>query len=401
MTFKDEMKAATTKADDATESNTHDDIARLLRTLNEDLRDDMKDDLRAGPRAPEDDDPLDLDDLGDGEDTEVERRRIPFGKIAAALLTAAGVGAGVVYLDRRNNEAQVETAAVTPAAPASQATGPATSQITAQGGASPAAPPPLVLRAPGTAGTGAAPEALITRAPTAGPVAAPPAPPPAVKAAAELPPAPTEPPRLTLQTAKPVPEPAPAPVSAAPAPAAQPAVAAPPTAPAIVKAPLTVAEAPKPAAPTAPVQNASPPTAPVPNALAQSAPPPAEPPPSAPAKPDTAELQAMLSPKPAPAGKDARKVRSTPAERPRPAPAPSGSYAVQLGSFQKAENAEALSGKLTAKGFHAYTMDWTDATQTQWKVVRVGGYESRDDAARVAGELKAAFGLTPMVVNAR
>ncbi|HEY0835919.1 MAG TPA: SPOR domain-containing protein, partial [Azospirillum sp.] len=124
------------------------------------------------------------------------------------------------------------------------------------------------------------------------------------------------------------------------------------------------------------------------------------------AKPDTAELQAMLSPKPAPRVRDIRKARTaeTAGERPaaaRPATAPSGAFAVQLGSFQKAENAEALSGKLAAKGFRAYTMDWTDAAQTQWKVVRVGAYDSRDDAARVAGELKASFGLSPMVVNAR
>ncbi|HEY0836680.1 MAG TPA: hypothetical protein VGE72_22405, partial [Azospirillum sp.] len=149
MTFKDEMKAAT-KADDATESNTHDDIARLLRTLNEDLRDDMRDDLRADPRAPADEEPLDLDldDEGDEGAEEAEPRRIPYGKIAAALLTAVGIGAGVIILDQRNNGAQVETAAVTPAAPAIAVAG----QSGAQGGASPAAPPPLVLRTPGSMG---------------------------------------------------------------------------------------------------------------------------------------------------------------------------------------------------------------------------------------------------------
>ncbi|MDQ2104440.1 hypothetical protein QSG27_17195, partial [Azospirillum sp. C340-1] len=131
MTFKDEMKAAGQaagrKADpkaDAPAGEAGDDIARLLRALN--------DDLKADPVEDGADDPLALDT---GRKTE---RHLPVGKIAAALAAAIGIGAVVVMLDQ-GGEAP-------PAPPAPLIT--AVPNAPAPGGASPSPTGPATAQAP-------------------------------------------------------------------------------------------------------------------------------------------------------------------------------------------------------------------------------------------------------------
>lgn len=312
MSFKDELNAAGAKAA-APPSPGTEDIARLLRALNEDLKDE---------------DPAHLLDEGPEEDEEPRRDRgVPVMKIAAALLAAVGIGLAVVLLDGGGAEEQEAPQPLVAAIPA------------------PADPPPPAGQ----------PEPLIARA-------ASPTPPPAA----------------------PAPEPAAAPPAPPPAPVAAPLVA-----------PATVVPATPPAAPTP--------------APAAAAPPPA-PPAAAPVS--TAELQAMLrspAPKtePAPAP-PARAVAPAPRPTAGPAAIPpasgapgDGRYAVQVGSFGVAENADALQRRLAERGFSAYALDWTDRNQRSWRVVRVGNFRTDGEARRAAEELKARMNVPAQIVTTR
>lgn len=308
MSFKDELNAAEGKAAAPSSPGT-DDIARLLRALNEDLKDE---------------DPAHLLDEGPEDEEEPRRDRgVPVMKIAAALLAAVGIGLAVVLLDGGEPEQE--------------------------------APRPLVAAVPVPASTpespAGQPEPLIARAAT-------PSPPPAA--------------------------PAPEPV-AAPPPAPVPAAAPPPQPP-----PTAAAPASQPAAP-----------APAPSAPAAAAPPP-------PAPASTAELQAMLR-TPAPKAEQAPPAPTravAPAPRPAtaaPAPAPAGDgrYAVQVGSFGVAENAEALQRRLSERGYSAYALDWTDRNQRSWRVVRVGNFRTDAEARRAAEELKARMNVPAQIVTTR
>ncbi|MCR6630241.1 MAG: hypothetical protein NVV74_09445 [Magnetospirillum sp.] len=138
MTFKDEMKAAgqtadhkarpmaDAPADDGGEAR--DDIARLLRALNDDLKAD-----------PAEDDDLLSPDAG-----RKAERHLPIGKIAAALAAAIGIGAVVVMLDQGGDAPSAPPAPLITAVPSAPA----------PGGGSPG----------GVAPAQAKPEALITRA---------------------------------------------------------------------------------------------------------------------------------------------------------------------------------------------------------------------------------------------
>ncbi len=74
-----------------------------------------------------------------------------------------------------------------------------------------------------------------------------------------------------------------------------------------------------------------------------------------------------------------------PAERERIAPS---RYTVQVGAFTEKEVAENLSRKLRKKGYPSYTMDKTLPGRGVWHRVRVGNYESRKEAERVADMLE-------------
>ncbi|MCW2235993.1 SPOR domain-containing protein [Azospirillum canadense] len=364
MTFKDEMKAAGKKPGDAApapqsagqaDSN---DIAKLLRVLNEDLRADPADDVAV---------------LEDEVDAKAERH-LPVGKIAAALVAAAGIGVAVVLFDQ---SADVPP----PAPPPLIAAAPSTA---APGGSSPALtrapagqPEPLIARAPISTAPATTAPATTAPAPAAAPLVAPPPP------AAALPQIP--PPALK------VPEPPPAPPATAP-----------------VEPTATMAPAATPAAAPEPAKAAAPLPAPVEE--------PTKPVPAA--KPaETAELQAMLAPKAptrAPIRPDAKPPAAAPAPVAPPQAAkptvltppavpsvPDGHFAVQVGTFQIAENADALLRRLRDGGYTAQVVDWTDAEQRSWHAVRVGGYADRATAKRAADSLKARMGLPALVVGTR
>lgn len=404
VTFKDQMKAAGKSSDAPTPES--EDIAKLLRALNDDLKADPIDDVA---------------DLEDDDEPKAARGGLPLGKIAAALLAAAGVGFAVVMLDPGGSP---------PSDPASVAT-------------TPLVPPaPAITRAPAASTANPAPESLIARAPA--PAAATPAlpvPPPA--APAPTPPAGAAP--MAPPPALKAPEPPALPPTAAPASTARPApVAKPAEPPHAAPPPAQTAAAPAPAAPP-------PPAAPAPKAVEPTPAKPAEPP--AAKATETGALQAMLAPpkdprepvkRPPPPAKPAEvkapevkapepkpaavakplapatgtltvPIQSTPAAPPPAAPAPapaaapaasddavpSGRYSVQVGSYQVAENAAIQVQKLKKSGFAAFGLEWTDNANKTWHVVRVGGYADKAAAQRAADDLKAKMGVPAYPVSAR
>src|SRR5690349_15640541 len=58
-------------------------------------------------------------------------------------------------------------------------------------------------------------------------------------------------------------------------------------------------------------------------------------------------------------------------------------WTVQLGSFQRMENADALRRTLVRQGFDAYALDWTGGDRRTWRTVRVGHVESAAAARRL------------------
>lgn len=363
------MKAAGTSGEAPTPES--EDIAKLLRALN--------DDLRAQPI-----DDADLD--GDEEDAPGSPG-LPLGKIAAALVAAVGIGVAVVVLDPGGTPTApaTSTAELAPPAPAITRAAPA-SPPTATTNPPQGAPEPLIARAPAPLPPSSAPVAAPP------PVAAAPAPPPAVS------PPPAAPPSLR------VPEP-----PALPPPGAT--VTRPVPATPVARQP----DPPPVSRPQAPVQRAE---APAPDSIAP-------PPPAAPKAANTGELQAMLSPPREP--RDTARTPAKPTEpkaaetRPaepkaveskpapsaakpavsRPAAIPSGRYTVQIGTFKVAANADSLTRRLQGNGFSAYTLDWTDASNQSWRAVRVGGYPDAAAAKRAATQLKTKMGLDSAVVSIR
>ncbi|CAO3418205.1 SPOR domain-containing protein [Azospirillum doebereinerae] len=346
---------ATGKSGDA-HTPESEDIAKLLRALNEDLKAD----------------PIDAAiDLDEDDEERGASRGLPLGKIAAALLAAAGIGVAVVMLDSGG----------APTSPAD------TTALVA--------PAPAITRAPAAQSPTAtpAPESMIARAPTPGaapaapPVSMAPAPPPAV--AAPL----TPPPALR------VPEP----------PALPPAATVTKPAPAVRHAEALLP-------PVTPAPRAEPPRAEPPRTEPEAPPPP---PSAAPKAPETGDLQAMLAPPKEP--RDIKRAPAKPADskpvetktletKPAaakpltgkpPASIPGGPYAVQLGTFKVAENAESLTRRLQGNGFSAYTLAWTDKSNQSWHAVRVGGYADSTAAKRAAGDVKTKLGLDAVVVTTR
>ena len=86
--------------------------------------------------------------------------------------------------------------------------------------------------------------------------------------------------------------------------------------------------------------------------------------------------------RPSPNGSAPAPAPSKPAAQPsRPAPAAraDGDWAVQVGSFSRADNAERLKDKLIADGFEAYTSRVVTDAGTMHRV-RVGPVPAREDA---------------------
>ncbi|CAO3414375.1 hypothetical protein [Azospirillum endophyticum] len=343
------MKANGTSSETPPPEN--EDIAKLLRALNEDLRAD-----------PQDDDV-------EYEEEEPASRGLPLGKIALALLAAGGIAVAAVYFGS-GDPAPVTTAANSSA---------------------PMVPAPAITRAPANPAP-AAPTANSGTAPAATPQA------PATQ---------TSPVQTQQSTPSSVPSSAPPPPVAA-LPASPPPVLKVPEPPAV---PATApAATPKPrATPTA--ENNPPPTVQKPESPRAEAAKPEQPGAATPT--DTGSLQAMLAP-PKDAPKDTAK-RSPAAAPPVPpagngeakpsakattAP-PAGHYTVQVGSFSVTGNADSLAQRLQGNGFQAYTVDWTDASNRSWRAVRVGGFPDPAAAKREAEQLKSKMGLNPVVVTTR
>ncbi|QCO02958.1 SPOR domain-containing protein [Azospirillum argentinense] len=360
-------------ADDGGEAR--DDIARLLRALNDDLKAD----------------PAEEDDLLSPDAGRKAERHLPIGKIAAALAAAIGIGAVVVMLDQGGEAPSAPPAPLITAVPSAPA----------PGGGSPGGVAPAQAQAK--------PEPLITRAA----------------------PTPTQQPSMQTQTVVAPAAPAPAVV---PPPMALPQI--PPPAMKVPEPPALPSPAPtaaKPADPAPhPVETVEHAKAPAHPPASTMAPPPAEP---AKAPPpvkttETAELQAMLSAPPPPAAAQRQAATARPAPQPaKPAPktastppaptppatvpssgvltppasaaVPDGRYTVQVGSFQQADNAEGLVRRLRGLGFNAYALDWTDAEQRSWHVVRVGGYADTAAARQAAASLKGKVEAQPIVVSTR
>ncbi|MBT8444311.1 MAG: SPOR domain-containing protein, partial [Gammaproteobacteria bacterium] len=91
-----------------------------------------------------------------------------------------------------------------------------------------------------------------------------------------------------------------------------------------------------------------------------------------------------------------------PAPEVKPASAPSAllaaGWVVQLGSFSSLANAQGLADKTRAKGFQSYLMPIERSGKTLYRV-RVGPpKKSRDEAAKLANQLKQA-GFTGQVAE--
>ncbi|WP_247893427.1 SPOR domain-containing protein [Azospirillum endophyticum] len=341
------MKANGTSSETPPPEN--EDIAKLLRALNEDLRADPQD-----------------DDVEDEEEEPVSRG-LPLGKIALALLVAGGIAVAVVSFGS-GDPAPVSTAA---------------------NGSAPMVPAPAITRAPANP----APAAPTASAPTAAAPAATP----------QAPAGQTSP----VQAQQSAPSSAPPPPVAA-LPASPPPVLKVPEPPAV---PATApAATPKPRA-TPLAESAPPPAAQKPESPKAEAGKPEQPAAGSPT--DTGSLQAMLAPpkdgakdsakRPpvaAPAAPSAGNGESKPAAKATPSP-PAGHYTVQVGSFSVTANADSLAQRLQGSGFQAYTVDWTDSSNRSWRAVRVGGFPDSAAAKREAEQLKSKMGLNPVVVTAR
>lgn len=130
-------------------------------------------------------------------------------------------------------------------------------------------------------------------------------------------------------------------------------------------------------------------------------------------EPETAARSApKLAPKAAPTGQAPAKQQPAPApdkqpeRKPVPEVEPSSTpspllasgWVVQLGSFSSRANAQGLADKTRAKGFQSYLMPIERSGKTLYRV-RVGPpKKSRDDAAKLANQLKKA-GFTGQVAE--
>lgn len=111
-----------------------------------------------------------------------------------------------------------------------------------------------------------------------------------------------------------------------------------------------------------------------------------------PASPKTAPKAAALPPGPAAAvPPPAKKSASAPAVK------RAGTRVVQVASFRRAQEAEALRQRLVKKGYAAYIREVDLGAKGRWERVFVGPFASADEADRVAARLKAEEKLSALV----
>ncbi|MEA5122380.1 SPOR domain-containing protein [Xanthomonas floridensis] len=159
-----------------------------------------------------------------------------------------------------------------------------------------------------------------------------------------------------------------------PAPASKPASSTTATAAATPAATRTESLPPEPAKPVA------------------AAPKPAEAPKPAPAKPEVAKTPATPEPAKPETAKPAAPAPTAPA-----APAASGvGFAVQLGAFGRAEDANALRDRVRAAGFSAF-VEQVRTDKGALNRVRVGPVANRGDAEQLRAQVAAKVGISGMV----
>ncbi|HEX7803497.1 MAG TPA: SPOR domain-containing protein [Pseudoxanthomonas sp.] len=143
---------------------------------------------------------------------------------------------------------------------------------------------------------------------------------------------------------------------------------------------------------TAPASTSVPLAAPAPSVTTQAlpeSPKPAQTPPAAAPKPVAA------TPKPAAIAPKPSEPVAKPAETPKPAASNVG-FAVQLGAFSKAADANALRDKLRAGGFSAF-VEQVKTDKGTLSRVRVGPVASRADADKLKAQVAAKVGIDGMV----
>lgn len=131
------------------------------------------------------------------------------------------------------------------------------------------------------------------------------------------------------------------------------------------------------------------PAPPVTTQTLPESPKPAQTPPAAAPKPVAA------APKPAAAAPKPAEPVAKPAETPKPAASNVG-FAVQLGAFSKAADANALRDKLRAGGFSAF-VEQVKTDKGALSRVRVGPVASRADADKLKAQVAAKVGINGMV----
>lgn len=91
---------------------------------------------------------------------------------------------------------------------------------------------------------------------------------------------------------------------------------------------------------------------------------------------------------------------STPAPKAKASPAVTGSggFQVQVAAYQREGDASTVRDRLTRKGYPAFVTTATTSAGT-WFRVRVGGYETRDEAQAIATRLKREEQLEPWVTR--
>ena len=77
---------------------------------------------------------------------------------------------------------------------------------------------------------------------------------------------------------------------------------------------------------------------------------------------------------------------------------PGNGYVVQVKAFSKRPDADALSGRLRAKGYNAFVTENPRAVRDKYRV-RVGNYPTRPEADAIAARLKQQEQFDPWVTH--
>jgi cell division septation protein DedD len=85
---------------------------------------------------------------------------------------------------------------------------------------------------------------------------------------------------------------------------------------------------------------------------------------------------------------------------PRASPGSTGDYTIQVSAFRSLEQASELKGRLSKKGYGAYVQSVELNDKGTWHRVRIGNYQNREGAERIASDLRTREHL-PAVVTRR